>query len=186
MVKFSQLPNDTTPANTDFIAGYQGSNTTTSRFSIANLLKIFSTPTSFSNPVNFHYYLNAGQSTGTGGFFLINIDTKVYDTGNNFNATTHLFTAPAPGFYVFNVAWQCLAQSGSTKLASLAKNSTTAEYIRLQEIPNTTGNITIGGTIKLQLVTNDTIGFLGYSTENKTVNNNAVTTYFQGYLDSAS
>lgn len=139
-----------------------------------------------SNPYKFHAYLGSGQATGTGGFFLVNIDTKVYDTSNNFNTSTHLFTAPVPGYYVFTAMWQCLSQTGAPKLASLTKNSSSSEFIRICEIPNTTGNITIGGTVMIPLVQGDTIGFIGYSTENKTVNNSSVTTYFQGYLSSAT
>lgn len=135
--------------------------------------------TTDSNPYKFSAYLNSAQNTGTSGFFLVNIDAEEYDTNSNFNTTTHLYTAPVNGHYLITGCVLFIGQNGSPKLVSLAKNSTTLEFKRLGEIPNTTGNVTISGTVILQLVAGDTIGLLGYSIENKALNVDKLTTYFQ-------
>lgn len=76
-------------------------------------------------PYKFSAYRSAALNTGT-GYNVINHDTKVFDTGTNFDVTTNKgrFTAPAAGFYQFN--WAAGA-SGAVGAAG-ANNIQTALY----------------------------------------------------------
>jgi hypothetical protein len=58
----------------------------------------YSTAT-ISNPYKFHAYRNAGFTTGSPG--LVQFDTELFDTNNNFDVTTNIgrYTIPVTGFY---------------------------------------------------------------------------------------
>src|SRR5258708_8677357 len=52
-------------------------------------------------PYKFVVYRNAAWTTGNSANSVTVFDTKITDTGNNYNTSTGLFTAPVTGFYDF-------------------------------------------------------------------------------------
>lgn len=43
--------------------------------------------------------------TGDGTEYIVPFDTTVFNTGSSFNTTTHTFTAPIDGVYLFTITW---------------------------------------------------------------------------------
>jgi len=75
-------------------------------------------------PYKFSAYRNAAQNSGNGAFAIVNFDTKLFDTGNNFDVTTNVgrFTTPIAGFYQFNARLSMSLTSGAQCLMGLYKN----------------------------------------------------------------
>ena len=49
----------------------------------------------------FRVYRNTAQTLSADSAVVVQLDTKLYDIGNNFNTSTHRFTAPVTGMYMF-------------------------------------------------------------------------------------
>lgn len=144
----------------------------------------FSTSTTaISNPYKFSAYRNAAQNTGNTGFAIVNFDTELFDTNNDFDVTTNVgrYTAPVNGFYFFSANVSSIGVSDF--LATLYKNGTILRYG--SRIPTgTVGNTNCTVTSLLQLTAGDYI-------EVYTYNGGAaralevglpVRTFFEGYL----
>lgn len=91
------------------------------------------------NPYKFLAYLNAAQTINTGADRLINYDTIVYDTGGNFNTTSHQFFAPITGWYVFGL-FQTFPTTGSLARVTSTLYINGNPYIQIAT-PNINGTI---------------------------------------------
>lgn len=116
-------------------------------------------PDKMKNPYKFFVYRNAALTVNTGAFTKISFDTKLYDTGSNFDTVTNFqFTAPIAGFYQFaaGVGWNTTA-SLSRFIVSLYKNGT--ENIRGGDQGNANGQpgTNLVAPPPLQLAINDTV-----------------------------
>lgn len=134
------------------------------------------------NNYKFSAYMGSTQSTVATTWTKLNMDTKEYDPNNNYNTTTYGYTVPITGYYLMSVMVQLLSQAGAAFLVGFSKDGTT-EFLRGQEIPNTTGNITLAGTHVIKLTLNDIVYPIYYSgTASKTMNNGNVVSKFSGYF----
>ena len=70
---------------------------------------------SFSSAIGFLALGGGGSLTGDGTNALIRFNAVFFDTGSNFNTSTHLFTAPITGVYKF---------TGNCFTSSYASNNT--------------------------------------------------------------
>lgn len=57
--------------------------------------------------------LSANQALGTGGWQIINFNTEVFDTGNEFNPATNRFTATKAGFYRIEASFHTNTQNNN-------------------------------------------------------------------------
>lgn len=118
--KISQLPPYTTPLDGDYIPVVDVANNITKRTTRnllltaepiigANLVNSTFSGMQFNslipsnrltNAYKFSAYL-AGTVTMTNSPVKVTFDTKVFDTGSNYDTTNHRFVAPIAGFYLF-------------------------------------------------------------------------------------
>jgi hypothetical protein len=193
-MKISQLPQDATPTTDDYVSGVDNGTIITKRFSVANLITtIFNNiPTlglpsqKLNNPYRFSVYMSATQSTVATTWTRLNMNSELYDISNNYSTSTFGYTAPMNGYYQFILSAQLLSQAATPYILAIGINTTNSETYRIGEIPNTTGNITINGTVEVLLNAGDVVYPLYYSvTASKTINNPNSVTYFMGKLTSA-
>lgn len=120
----------------------------------------------FSNPYKFAAWRNSAQSLTDGAWNKVNFDTKEYDTGSNYDASTNYrFTAPVNGFYHFAGVVTVATATASTLFgAALYKNG--SQYIN--GFQGNTSSATaadtsyaVGGDI--QLSTNDYVELWVYN-----------------------
>jgi hypothetical protein len=134
------------------------------------------------NPYKFSAYMSATQSTVATTWTKLQMNTEEYDTNSNYSTSTYGYTAPVTGYYLFSVMSQMLSQAGSPFLVGFSKDGTT-EYLRGQEVPNTTGNITLNGTHIIKLTSGDVLYPMYYSGQaSKTLNSGIVVSKFSGIL----
>jgi len=134
------------------------------------------------NPYKFSAYMGSTQSTVATTFTKLQMNTEEYDTNSNYNNATYAYTAPVTGYYIFTVMAQLLAQAGVVFIVSLSKDGTT-EIVRGQEIPNTTGNITLSATHIVKMTSGEVIYPMYYSqSAGKTLNSGIVVSKFSGIL----
>jgi len=134
------------------------------------------------NPYKFSAYMSSYQTTVATSWTKLNMDTEEYDTNNNYSTSTYGYTAPISGLYLFTVMCQLLSQTGSPYLVAFSKNGTT-EHLRGQEIPNTTGNITLQGTAAINLTAGEIVYPIYYSGQGgKTLQYGSAYTRFSGIL----
>lgn len=69
--------------------------------------------------MSFCAYLSNNQTNGNG--MTVNLDTKEFDYGNNFNLATHAFVAPVKGVYLFQGNVSTI--SGTSVLSAIARTS---------------------------------------------------------------
>jgi hypothetical protein len=145
--------------------------------------------TQLSNPYKFSAYVSAGSQTGA--TFPVVFQTKILDTGGNYNNSTGVFTAPISGFYQFNAAL-CLPQSASSGYSTdLYKNSApyNAPTFRGQAVvPSYTGaSVVTTISVSAQLVAGDTMTVgSSYANGGTIIYAPTASNYFQGFLISAS
>jgi hypothetical protein len=144
------------------------------------------TAATLTNPYKFSVY-TAGAHIYT-NFNKVQHDTKLFDTGSNFDATTNnRFTAPVSGFYFFAAAVGLTGTAlNDHYISSLYKNG--AEVLRGAEINNATGatNLSVQASGLLQLSAGDYVEHWCYVSPGRSIENAAVQTYFQGFLVSAT
>ena len=186
MTKISQLPVDTSPTSDDYVPSLDNASSTLKRSTWANVAAMFAGLTQtftnktitdpsnsvsskvLTNPYKFSAYSNSAQTPSAGVWTLVNIDTKLFDTGTSFNTATHLFTAPIAGFYQFNAGVGFNSAPDNQLLAvGLIKNATsgTPNY-QGPTIGNASGANNVASldfSRTLQLNANDTIGLMAYS-----------------------
>lgn len=145
-------------------------------------------PTVMQNPYKFLAYRNTTLTTSSTP---IAFDTKLFDTGTNYDTTTGKFTAPVAGFYVFSAQVSLTyASTGDGIGITVLKNG--ASYINLGIIVTTYNSSFTeesgGTTPPISLAANDYIQILSNEQGGKTINIGAapLQTFFGGYLLSAT
>ena len=144
------------------------------------------------NPYKFSAYLNSAQTPTATTWTLVNLNTTVYDTGSNFNTTSHIFTAPVSGFYTFKalITYNTIADGTLFGLA-FAKNKSTGTIVA----PDAQMTFTAGGTSTpesafytkdFQLSASDTIALYVYGPANALDTGSApYYTYMEGFFTSS-
>lgn len=130
-----------------------------------------------NSPYKFSVLLNSAQNS-VNGTTVVNYDNVLFDSGNNFNATTHTFTTPVSGYYSFD--WQIAASSTAPTLwtSFVVKNGSTVGW---GDLYATQTFVRSNGSRLLQLAIGDTIQiWLQANGVNAISPNNQ--TYFEGYL----
>src|SRR6185312_5595708 len=148
-------------------------------------------PDKVLNPYKFSVYLGSAQNLAGGASYTkILFDTKEFDTGSNFDAVTnHRFTAPIAGFYFFSAAMQ-VATTGTADQFTIILYKNGSAMRQGMFLPG-------GGAIALdqynvstlmQLNANDYIEAYGFCNQagTRALSTSANTTYFQGFLVSAT
>lgn len=118
--KITDLTADTAPSTDDLVTTVNdpGGTPANRKVTVAN----FMTAANLKNPYKFHAYRNSAQNAGNGAFAIINFDTELFDTNNNFDVATNVgrYTAPVAGFYQFNARASMAA--GTNTIIALYKN----------------------------------------------------------------
>ncbi len=134
------------------------------------------------NPYRFSAYMSASQTTVLNAWTKLQMNTEEFDLNNNYNNTTYGYTIPVTGYYEFFVMAQMLSQTGNPFLIGISLDGTT-DYRRLQEIPNTTGNITLSGMVDVSLPAGSIVYPIYYSSAaGKTLNSGITLSKFSGKL----
>lgn len=145
-----------------------------------------------SNPYKFSVYWASGQGSymvNPGQAYIMKYDTKLFDTGNNFNISTWKFTAPVAGFYQFvymNTVNNGITNNGWFNTA-LLKNG--AIIIQTQNPTQTQQpNTSIGASKLIQLNAGDLVHVTGASAVAGIgiSDGGASYNYFSGFLVSAT
>jgi len=112
-------------------------------------------PVKFANPYKFRAYM-AGNHTGSG---TILFDTASFDTGSNFNTTTHAFVAPIDGFYFFVANLSFSGTTGGVGLNAILAVGGTGVMTGNQTVTPTsgTGNVALSVSGLLQLSATNTV-----------------------------
>ena len=122
----------------------------------------------------------SGNQSGYNGNSLTSIvefDSENYDTGSNFNTSTHLFTVPETGLYHFIAG----ARNDETKIqqAWLVVNGSRRSYT--DWIQTTTSNFISSSHIEY-LTAGDTVGYHIHTSDgSSTILQSVNHTYFKGY-----
>lgn len=136
--------------------------------------------TTLSNPYKFSVYRNAAANTGNNTLALITFDTKIFDTGTNYDISTGKFTAPVAGFYQFSFSSGFTATGGFCVLA-LYKNG--VEYHRGVEIVSAGNTDTqLTGAALVQLAANDYTQVFVQSPAANPLQIGSNRNYFTGFL----
>jgi hypothetical protein len=137
------------------------------------------------NPYKFSVYLNSAGSLNAATWTKILFDTKLFDTGSNYDATTnHRFTAPIAGFYQFSAAL-CVNIGGASDLYGISIYKNGSEIARGNEASSGISFVTL--TVSpppLQLAANDYIEVYGFNSTGggKSLNTGTNLVYFGGFL----
>lgn len=142
--------------------------------------------TKFANTYNFSVYRNAAYSTVAAIATKVPFDARYFDTSSNYDITTNnRFTAPVAGYYAFT-AGLALGSTTARVILMLYKNGVEEQRIFDN---SSSGAFLTGGTGAgyVKLAANDYIE-LWYFTTNSglAVTTSRVTTYFNGYMVSAT
>lgn len=138
--------------------------------------------TAVKNDYKFSVYRNAAWTSGTP--VKVSYDTKAFDTGANYDASTNFrFNAPIAGFYFFSSSFSASAGSGTLLLAYIYKNGSIA--LGGSEVI-TGGASTAGANVSglLQLAAGDYIE--GYAYNGGAGVTGIASTYLHGFLVSAT
>lgn len=139
--------------------------------------------TNHVNPYYFYATLASNQTTVATTWTKLNMTSEVTDPNGDYDSTNAYYEIPITGLYSFTITSLMLSQAGAPFLIAIGLDSATVEYRRLCEIPNTTGNITITGTVEQYLDAGGRIYPLYYSTHaSKTLLAGAQYTRFHGRL----
>lgn len=136
-------------------------------------------------PYKFAAYNSATQAVNAGNT-KVTLNTKQYDTGNNFDAATNYrFTAPVAGFYSFNGGVNTSPYTNSTNYAMIYKNGTEVRRGASLVSGTTSGNWQSTVRIdNLPMLTGDYVELWFYESggSGQTLNNGFYCTYLEGYL----
>lgn len=137
------------------------------------------------NPYKFRVHQVGAQNTGAGVATKVLLDTKDFDTSNNFDAVTNRrFVAPVAGYYYFNGHTAANANPGAFFFVALYKNG--AEYKRGTQLnSNNSCDTEVSDTI--QLIAGDYVELFVFAINNVAMTvGNAEQPVFSGFLVSAS
>ncbi len=145
-----------------------------------------------SNPHKFSVYRSAASSLPSGGTLSpIVFDTKVFDTGTNYDTSTGRFTAPIAGYYQFNAYnYSTVAASDSTymqllKNGVMAYAGTTANNFSTNS--NAVNTVAVNTPPMLLAAGNYITVVLGHAgAYAMAINVGPTNTYFGGFLISAT
>lgn len=138
--------------------------------------------TTDSNPYKFSVYRNAGANTGSGAFAIIAFDTELFDTNNNFNTGTGIYTTPVNGFYHFDFA--CLAaMSGATQsvVTAIFVNGN-IKAVGSRSLSPSASSLGSSGSKLIQLTAGDTVEVRVFGSVAGAIAVTEYDTYFTGYL----
>jgi len=96
----------------------------------------------------------------SGTYTLMEVDTELFDVGSNFNTSTHLFTAPATGYYF--IRWSTEFENvvaDKRYVAAIALNGSTASFYGYAiDHSGITTSFQVQGSGIFSLTSGDTIG----------------------------
>lgn len=121
----------------------------------------------YSVPVGFasgcYAYLSANQSIAWNTTVLINLDAEDYDLNDEFNTTTHLFTAKSAGYYVVSLSINIdPTAAGQVEGTCVLKNGSTAvRYCYILTVSGGAGYVVMASSSVVYLAVNDTLGLYG-------------------------
>jgi hypothetical protein len=136
-----------------------------------------------NNPYKFSVYRNSSQTPSAGAFTKVGFNTRIFDTGSNFDTTNKRFIAPVNGFYFFT-ARQSSTNPNTVYLIALYVNGT----IHKRGV-NTTGTTTQGAEVSglIQLSATDYVEvFVFATTANALEGTTKEFGTFDGFLVSAT
>lgn len=136
------------------------------------------------NPHKFNVYwasppANCYTDTGSQALF----DTKIFDTGNDYSTSTHLFTAPVNGLYKFETSLQFNNGGFSGWIQTLLSINTALLYSNL--IPTSTNLSTDCNLVTplIKLNAGDTVGVVGKTSATSWGGVGGTVTFFSGWLE---
>lgn len=122
-------------------------------------------PAKLSNPYKFRAYLASNQTGVTDATeVLVNFDTESYDTNNNFNTTTHLYTVPVTGYYQVNaqLSTTSSAENATALVLVVYKNATQVMNTTIYDNAWTLNSLTGTASDVIYLTAGDTLSVKGY------------------------
>lgn len=181
MTKISALPTDSAPSGDDFLPTLDSTTSTTKKATVDSLNTYMAANT--VNPYKFAAYMSSNQTlTNASQLYTVQFNTELFDTNNNYDNSTYIYTIPVTGYYIIGAQLQLLSQAGAVFLMGIAINGTSETY-RFGEIPNTTGNVGLSGSRLIYLTANDTVRVLARSdTAGKILNGNSSVSSFYAYF----
>lgn len=95
------------------------------------------TPPKWTNPYKFFAYAGSDSTAGA-GYWVVPINTEVFDPNGDFDTSTYKYTAPVTGYYQFNFVYRANVLASNAWLAYILKNGSL--FCTLHEV--VTGNST--------------------------------------------
>jgi hypothetical protein len=135
------------------------------------------------NPYKFSAIGSAGSTAiATGAYTKFPFDTKVFDTGTNYNTTNRQFVAPVAGFYQFSAGIRIdAAGSGALYKMILSKNGTGANTVEGNAVTSSgAAQVRLEVSGLMQLAAGDTIEVDYYGSHAGNMFPNG--SHFSGYL----
>lgn len=136
------------------------------------------------NQPMFFVYRGAGNTSLSGtGNILVPLDTKSYDVGSNYNASTYRFTAPIDGKYLFTFHLNIYGVTSNTFNAALRINGSTLHY-GTRVITSSTGDWNSAVSAVVNLSANDYVEPIAYiGTATASISGGSATwNFFSGFL----
>lgn len=128
---------------------------------------------------------NVNQTVSSNNYFTPAWSTKAYDTNNFFNTTTGLFTPTIAGYYYVTFSAWCYPSSRCD--AYILKNGTgTSGPVICENIGGSALYQSVVSCIVYMNGTTDYLATLGYDGGGTTFRGDTITTYFNGFLVTAS
>lgn len=143
------------------------------------------------NPYKFSAYRSTNQTVTASTWTKVQFDTKLYDTGGNFdNSSNYQFTAPIDGYYSFEATvWgTAVASAGAITCGlNVGSFSSSPTYQAAGTAPGASGDQGSTITKNLHLTAGQTVQVYAYTTSTSLRGGAApILTEFSGYLQSAT
>lgn len=138
------------------------------------------TPNQINTTCKFHVYRAAAYTAVATTATLMPYDTKIFDTGSNYNISTNVFTAPVNGYYQFNAS---LVSNVAMARSFLSFWRNGAELIRGADNQSTNGSTS--HSVFVYMAANDTASIYYYVGGAYALSQGTSTFYpnqFSGYL----
>jgi hypothetical protein len=140
------------------------------------------TPVKWTNPYKFSAYTSGAWTAGVGTDALIPLNTKAYDTNNNFNTSTYRYVAPVAGYYLVQFMVTTDTSGGAGSVGALRMNG--SRVITGQSVPTSYAGpfgTSYGGSKLLQLAANDYLDLVANS-NGQSGHTSADQTFMSGFL----